>query len=355
VSQQSGVPATQGRRGRKQGRGRRGESRDAVARGENGGKVSDRLNPAGSAASDRVPSDLASLEQKIRDLARPRPIYTPRSVHSSHVLRYDWTGWLSDKAAFPPNTRDAIRRIANLWQGDGLQLGEFRIDRDRAQLLFTATPEVSPVFAAARVKGRLQHALRQAATPVKFSRKVSVRSLGENVRAAVEGYLGKQVGKEGFVDPRFVKRMQEYTVDRTEMDLSVPTETNSGRYWYNIHLVLVVGGRVRTVDYGMLGKIRDTAICIADRKGYGLRALSVVPDHLHVALRGDIEQSPEEIALGFLNNLAYALGQNRVWQDGYYVGTFSEYDMGVVRRLAQQSGVPATQGRRGRGWDGSAG
>lgn len=303
--------------------------------------------PTGQAGRSRAPSDLASLEQKIRDLAKPRPIYTPKSVRPAHALRYDWTGWLSNGHPFPPTTCEVIRQTAPSWAEDGLQLGEFRVNGDRAQILFTTTPQVSPVFCAARVKGRLQHALRQAGTPVKFSRKVSFRSLGENIRGAVEGYLGKQVRKEGFVDPRFVKRIEEYTIERPDVDLAQPIATNSGRYWYNLHLVLVVGGRRRIADYGMLAKIRDTALRIADKKGYRLKSVSVMPDHVHAALGGDIEQSPDEIALAFLNNLAFALGQNRVWQDGYYVGTFSEYDLKVLRRLAEQSESPAAQGRRG--------
>lgn len=180
-----------------------------------------------------------------------------------------------------------------------------------------------------------------------FSRKVSFRSLGENIRGAVEGHLGKQVRKEGFADPRFAKRMEAYTVERDEVDLAQPVATNSGRYWYNLHLVLVVDGRWRIADYGVLAKIRDSTLRIADKKGYRLKAVSVMPDHIHAALGGDIEKSPEEMALAFLNNLAYAPGQNRVWQDGYYTGTFSEYDMKVVRRVAGQSGSPAAQGRGG--------
>jgi REP element-mobilizing transposase RayT len=56
-----------------------------------------------------------------------------------------------------------------------------------------------------------------------------------------------------------------------------------------------------------------------------------MPDHVHMSLRGDIEKSPQEIALCFQNNLAYALDQNAVWQHTYYVGTFSEYDMDAIR------------------------
>jgi len=165
----------------------------------------------------------------------------------------------------------------------------------------------------------------------------------------VERYLEKQVGKEGFVDPRFVTRMQEFTIEVADVDLTVPAATNSGRYWYNLHLVLVASGRCRLVDYGRLAKERDGVVRVARAKGYSLKALSVMPDHVHLAFGGDIVQSPEEIALCFMNNLAFLLGRNRVWEDEYYVGTFSEYGTDVVRRLSDQSFAPTTQGRRGRG------
>ena len=55
------------------------------------------------------------------------------------------------------------------------------------------------------------------------------------------------------------------------------------------------------------------------------------PDHLHAAMRGNAELSPEEIALAFQNNLAFVLGQRRVWENTYYVGTFGEYDLKVLR------------------------
>ncbi len=65
-----------------------------------------------------------------------------------------------------------------------------------------------------------------------------------------------------------------------------------------------------------------------------------MPDHLHAALRGSIAQSPQEIALCFQNNLAYILGQTPHWQEGYYVGTFSDYDMGAIRVTANHHESP---------------
>ena len=41
--------------------------------------------------------------------------------------------------------------------------------------------------------------------------------------------------------------------------------------------------------------------------------------------------APAEVALGFLNNLAYVYGMKAVFQFGAYVGTFGEYHQGAVK------------------------
>jgi len=225
-----------------------------------------------------------------------------------------------------------LAALEPLWEADGLRLLEHQWSAQALQLTLSAKPEVSPVFCAARVKGRLQHALRGAAWQGKFSRNVALRSVGHNVRGEVEQYIRKQVASEDFADPRFVECLESYRRSAPEVDLAEPTATSSGRYWYNLHLVLVTADRYRFGDDGTLSQLADGALAVANKKGCHISELAVMPDHLHVALRGDIERSPHEIALAFQNNLAYRLGQFRVWEDGYYVGTFGEYDMGAVRR-----------------------
>ncbi|HEV3078529.1 MAG TPA: transposase [Gemmataceae bacterium] len=184
---------------------------------------------------------------------------------------------------------------------------------------------------AARVKGRIQHHCRRRGQAISFSRKVGVRSLGDPTRAHVEAYIRSQVEHYDLADARFREALKAFTIDRPEIDLSQPSETNSGRYWYNLHLVLVVSERFRIGEPATLAKIRDGALRICTRKGYWLSTAAVLPDHLHLALRGNIRQSPEAIALSFLNNLAFMLGQRLWWEAGYYAGTFGEYGMAAVR------------------------
>jgi hypothetical protein len=67
-------------------------------------------------------------------------------------------------------------------------------------------------FVAARAKGRLDHALRKAGLAMPFSRKVALRTVGDNTRRDVEAYIERQVAKERFVDPAFAAAMAEFTV-----------------------------------------------------------------------------------------------------------------------------------------------
>jgi REP element-mobilizing transposase RayT len=159
-----------------------------------------------------------------------------------------------------------------------------------------------------------------------------MQSVGENHREDVETYIENQIASESWADPRIMKLLAPFTVTNPSVDLSMPTETTSGRYWYNLHLVLVTEERWRNSEISWLTRIRDRSFRIAEKKSYGISRLSVMPDHLHVSLRGNIGHSPEQIALAFQNNLAYVLGKTRVWRDTYYVGTFGEYDMNAVRR-----------------------
>lgn len=259
----------------------------------------------------------------------PRQQYTGRNINPAYYLHYDWTGWPSEGTVLPPQTAETARQTAKLWEGDGFRLLEVKAETDKVQILFGVVPRVKPLVFCARVKGRLQYSLKKSGFPVKFSRKVSFRSIGKNTAATVREYIRKQVGKEGFLDPRYVEIMRRFTIINNRNLLSEPSETLSGRYWYNIHLVLVVAERYRITDPVRLERIRDEALSLAGKNGHRIAALSVMPDHLHMALRGKVDSSPEEIALEFQNGLARAAGCP-VWQDEYYTGTFSEYDLRAI-------------------------
>ncbi|MBS0260808.1 MAG: transposase [Planctomycetes bacterium] len=266
-----------------------------------------------------------------------RPLYSSVDQKPAYALRYTWSGWAvsGDLTQLAP---DAWGALTIAWEKDGLRLLERAVKPRELQLTFSTTPDISPVFLATRAKGRLQHELRTTLkTPVEFSRKLAVRAVGNNRTEIVEDYIESQVPKEQFVDSRFADFLKQFTIRNPAVDLSVPAASGSGRYWYNLHLALVVDGRCRIVDEPGLIAIRDGCQRIAGKKGYEIALLSVMPDHLHLALRGNIEHSPSEIALAFQNNLAFQLNRGAVWMNGYYAGTFGEYDIQAIRLQRDRS------------------
>lgn len=260
------------------------------------------------------------------------PLYTGQDVQPAYQLRYSWTSWCRGEA-FPSRLdQDLLESISPLWETDGFRVLESKLAPKQIQITFSAKPHVSPVLLASRAKGRLQYALRQHGEPTSsFRRNCSVRSIGENRTSDIETYLKNQVEAEQFIDPRFASMMEAFTVRNYQIDLTEPTSSARALYWYNLHLVFVAVERYRIVDVHQLSTIRDTCFRIAAKKGYKLAIASVMPDHVHLALRGTPEVSPREIALAFQNNLAYALGQISIWKETFYAGTFGEYSMRAVR------------------------
>jgi REP element-mobilizing transposase RayT len=260
------------------------------------------------------------------------PLYTPGNTTCVHALHYSWAGWRSQGLPLSASTGAAVKQCSSLWQQDGFLLKKQSLKADMIQCLFAVEPDIAPVKFTQRVKGRLDHQLRQQGDPIKFSRKVGFRCLGENIRETVNNYVQKQVCKSDYIDPRYKQFLSQFTVDDADNDLAVPVAKSHGRYWYNIHLVIVVADRKFPIKHeDKLEKIRSYIPKIAAKKGCKIAHFSILPDHIHIALKGNPELSPYTIGLSFMNNLSYVLGYNWTWSSEFYVGTFSEYALSKLR------------------------
>jgi REP element-mobilizing transposase RayT len=258
-------------------------------------------------------------------------LYTSINLRPVHRLHFAWTGWPTEGTTLPPApTLDTAKQG---WETDGLRLIAQDFNPSRVMLTFKAEPRVVPTQIAQRAKGRLQHAWRKSGSPIDFSRKVAIRSLGENITDVVESYIRDQLVDMDLADPRYRLRLAENAFESDRIDLDEPAETNSGRYWYNLHLVLVTCGRYRIGDPDTLEALQDKALRCARDTGLAIKSIALMPDHIHVALRGSPKISPLQIGILLQNATARATG-TRLWQDNFYVGTFSEYRLGVVGRRA---------------------
>lgn len=249
----------------------------------------------------------------------------------AHKLFYTWTGWPAEGGDFPSDPGVALfDRLAVLWGGEGIHFRTRAWLGDRVQIACEVDPSVSPVFFTGRIKGRLQHAMRQAGMPVQFSRKVGMRAIGENLTTIVEVYLHEQLERSDLADPRYRKSLADAAIEDSSVDLTQSAETDSGRYWYNLHVVLAAHGRYRIGSEDCLPRIRPAAQAWAAASGGALKAFAVMPDHVHAALRGNVEKSPADIAEDLRAALNRAAGCV-LYSDRMYVGTFSEYTLRALR------------------------
>ena len=259
----------------------------------------------------------------------PTPIYTSDSCTPAYQLR--WSLSLFAHADLPP-AETWHESLAAATEGDSVRLLEHRFKPPNVWLFLLSTkPSVAPPQIIWSVKGRLQNLIRQT-HPKAFRRNFSLTSIGDVKREAVEAYVADQLGHHRMADDRVQERLAQFQVTFPEVDLSQPAFSAHGQYIYNLHLVLVHQQRWCEVREDRLEATRDMIIRVAREKDHRLSRISLCADHLHLTMGCPYEASPAQVALGYLNNLAYAHGMAEVYRQGYYVGTFGQYDMGAAWR-----------------------
>lgn len=224
--------------------------------------------------------------------------------------------WFQDLAA--ATEPDGIRLLGHRFEKPGI--GQFGV---------STTPCVAPLRVVQRVKGRLQYLVRDR-LPKAFRGNYAIRSVGRVTRGEIERYVADQLGHHQMADPRVQRRLEQFQIVRPEVDLSLPQRTSHGLFWYNLHVVLVHQSRGKEIREDVLGRVRAMILRASDCKKYLMSCAGILADHVHLVLGGPIEVAPDEIALGFLNNLAYVQGMRPVYQYGAFVGTVGEYTTGAL-------------------------
>lgn len=256
------------------------------------------------------------------------PIYTPTTVKAAYQLRWS----LSLFARTPlPSFETWLDELRQVVERDGARLLEVRFRPGNTWQFFLSTqPEVAPPEIVKSVKGRLQHAI-QMTTPNAFRRNFLLTSVGEAKRQVVEDYVASQLDHHRMVDKRVDAVLKNFQLEFPEVDLSQIQTTAHGAYLYNLHLVLVHSGRWNEVQEEELARSRDMVLRVARNKGHRISRLAILSDHMHFVVGAPPASAPQEVALSYLNNLAYAHGMKELYSQSYYAGTVGEYDAWAIR------------------------
>ncbi len=255
------------------------------------------------------------------------PIYRPENVAPAFQLNWGLT--LFWRATRIPDSA-WLAELQKTTEPDGVRVIKHRTLADNESQFFLSTkPHVPPSEILRSVKGRLQYAIRDR-DPKAFQRNYCLRSIGAATRSVVEAYVADQLGHHRMADPRVQEQLAAFQRTYPEVDLSKPSFTSHGKYWYNLHVAIVNVERWMEVRHSVLSRLCDMIERAAARHGDRLSCLAVLPDHIHLTMGCEIGRSPEAVALSYLNNCAYSCGMRPMFQYGYYVGTFGEYDRGAV-------------------------
>ena len=266
----------------------------------------------------------------------PNPIYTAANCKFSHPLNWGitvfWREHCSDESW--------LGELTDCLHPDGIFLKSHRLagNRSSSQFVVASRPDVSPSKIVQRLKGRLQYLVRSE-RPKALRRNFAIRGFGRVTRNVVEKYVADQLGHHKMADPAVQQRLHGYQISHPEIDLSQAQHTSHGLFWASLHLVFAHQERWNEIRDDVLSSVREMIVNSSRRKGYLLRDAGILPDHVHILTGCPFAESPQKVALGFLNNLAYAQGLKPVYQYGGYIATVGEYTFGAIdsddRNIAQ--------------------
>ena len=255
------------------------------------------------------------------------PIYTPENVNPAYQLNWGLTIFWRER---PVPDSDWLTQLQAATEPDGVRVLKHRTTTGNASQFFVSTkPHVSPSAMIRSVKGRLQYLVRDD-RPKALQRNYAVRSIGAATRSVVEDYVSKQPDRHPMADVRVQSLLRQYQKTFPDIDLSQPASSAHGQYWYNLHLVIVNDHRWMEIRQSVLDKLSAMIESVAAKYGHRISRVGLLADHVHLTLGCMVDQSPQDIALRYLNNCAYAIGMKPVFQFGYYAGTIGEYDRGAV-------------------------
>jgi REP element-mobilizing transposase RayT len=162
----------------------------------------------------------------------------------------------------------------------------------------------APSFIVQRVKGRLYYLVKQR-KPKPFHGNFAIRSIGKSSLAETQQYVMNQLGHHKMADPKLQSSLETLQIRNEDVDLSRLETSSHGAYWYNLHMVFVHRERWSTSNVFQLERVQQKIISVAKLNGLRLAAAGVLTDHVHLLAGCPYAQSPQNIAIEFLNALGF--------------------------------------------------
>ncbi|MEZ6095859.1 MAG: transposase [Pirellulaceae bacterium] len=251
-----------------------------------------------------------------------QPIYLPTNVKPAYQLNWGLT-------LFPRSHTLSfdLPDLAEATEQDGVRiLKSTTTNSSNLQFLVSTRPNVCGSSIVRSVKGRLQYLVRNS-HPKAFQRNYCLRSIGSATRETVERYVDDQLGHHAMADPMVQTRLNKYQ-RRFPVDLSRVCSSAHGRYWYNLHLVLVNQERRNEVRADKFSSLLTMIERCARKYEHRISHVAVLCDHIHLVFGANITESPEGIALKYLTNCEVVCEMRPIFKFSYYVERSASMTLG---------------------------
>lgn len=251
-----------------------------------------------------------------------KPIYTCENTAFAYQLRWGITlNW-----ATPVEESIWLDSVSSLLESDHIRILSWRwLTKVSIQFVISTQPNIKPVFIIQRLKGRIQYAVREK-VPKAFRSNYALRSFGTQERQIVEGYIAAQPSHHAMPTEKSQQIFEDLRFVDEKVDLSVMQKTTHGVYWYNLHMVIVNSERWRDINEDRLQRVKRVVLRCGVQKHCRISRLSILADHLHLAIGCPIDDSPSAVVLSMMNNIAWVYGMKPVLQYSAFIATFGEYD-----------------------------
>ena len=254
------------------------------------------------------------------------PIYTPSNCEFAFQLRWGltifWHTAVDENIWFEP--------LVSRLEPEGIRILSWRWMRTKVSQFGVSTlPHVSPE----RVVNLVQHNLQLATQDISANSlrpNFCIRSYGTQERKIVEAYVAKQPSHHPVASPSTQEFFESIVVENNNVDLSRAKRVRFGVYWFNLHIALVHLERWRCGKRDFVIATRDIVTKSCQKKSWQLSRLSLVPDHLHMSIGCSFQETPSDVVLSLMNNIAWVHDMKPLLCYSAFMGTFGEYDQRSV-------------------------
>lgn len=229
-----------------------------------------------------------------------------------------------------PSPECVIDKLQASISKDDLRILDFRqLDANVAQFFISSRPKHSPASIVRSIKGRWQYAARDTEW-IRFRRNYRITSLGASNSDVLDAYVASQTQRHPMVDLGLQAMLESLQFHDPKVEPAAVRRSCSGEFAHALQVVLETDSGWSETRLDVLTAYREMIIETCQKHNWLLSRIGLLSNHMHILLSAGVDDSPQDIALSLLNDLARTQGMRPVFKFGYYVGTYGEYDRGVV-------------------------